>query len=130
MLVPFDFKQFAKEHGKSIIKDIDGREWDVLVDDIHMILTRSQFKMWSYYGNESESKWDHYKRCFKEYNCEASKLNEEEESLKTSKLNYQMLQTLTDITDSEMTRLTKLTINEIKTLYQSTDAMLDVMGAG
>ncbi|WBL50365.1 hypothetical protein LOS13_12570 [Bacillus altitudinis] len=129
MLVPFDFKQFAKEHGKSIIKDIDGREWDVLVDDIHMILTKSQFKMWSYYGNESESKWDHYKRCFKEYNCEASKLNEEEENLKTSKLNYQMLQTLTDITDSEMTRLTKLTINEIKTLYQSTDAMLDVMGA-
>lgn len=52
LLASFDFKKFIREanarepeinHG--LVKDIYGREWDVLQDDIRCIFTKSQFKM-------------------------------------------------------------------------------------
>lgn len=51
--------------------------------------------------------WDEYKTYFKQYNCQAGRCNVEEERIKNAKINYQMLQTLTNITDDEIDLLTK-----------------------
>ncbi|ARW07064.1 SPBc2 prophage-derived uncharacterized protein YonO [Bacillus atrophaeus] len=53
------------------------------------------------------------------YRCEAAKLNEEEDEFKDSELNYQMLQTLTDITDEGLDKLTEKTVKRIQTLYKN-----------
>lgn len=46
LLGVFDFKMFIVEHNCSpIIKDIYGKEWNILEDDIQVIITKSQFKM-------------------------------------------------------------------------------------
>jgi hypothetical protein len=57
LLVVFDFKRFVLEanerdninHG--IIKDIYGVEHDILKEEIEVIFTKSQFKMWKYYNS-------------------------------------------------------------------------------
>ncbi|MGG0774318.1 hypothetical protein ABE060_03390 [Bacillus rugosus] len=124
MLVPFPFDKFCMNNGKSRIKDIYGKEWDIVKDGIRIILTKSQFKLWKYYDS-----WDDYRYKFKKYGCEAAKLNEEEDEFKNSELNYQMLQTLTDITDEELDKLTAKTVNRIQTLYKDKESMLSVIGA-
>ena len=52
LLASFDFKKFIREanerepeinHG--LVRDIYGKEWDILRDDIRCIFTKSQFKM-------------------------------------------------------------------------------------
>ncbi|WP_306373101.1 RNA dependent RNA polymerase [Bacillus subtilis] len=124
MLVPFPFDKFCMNNGKSRIKDIYGKEWDIVKDGIKIILTKSQFKLWKYYDS-----WDDYRSKFKKYGCEAAKLNEEEDEFKNSELNYQMLQTLTDISDEELDKLTEKTVNRIQTLYKDKESMLSVIGA-
>ncbi|OTQ87537.1 hypothetical protein BG30_04835 [Bacillus subtilis subsp. subtilis] len=124
MLVPFPFDKFCMNNGKSRIKDIYGKEWDIVKDGIKIILTKSQFKLWKYYDS-----WEDYRYKFKKYGCEAAKLNEEEDEFKNSELNYQMLQTLTDITDEELDKLTEKTVNRIQTLYKDKESMLSVIGA-
>lgn len=124
MLVPFPFDQFCMNNGQSRIKDIYGKEWDIVKDGIKIILTKSQFKLWKYYDS-----WDDYRYKFKKYGCEAAKLNEEEDEFKNSELNYQMLQTLTDISDEELDKLTEKTVNRIQTLYKDKESMLSVIGA-
>lgn len=52
-LVPFDFKEYAHEHGISTIKDRYGTEYNI--DDIDILLSESQFKMAKYY-----SSWEGY----------------------------------------------------------------------
>lgn len=124
MLVPFDFKKFIKEkNGSSIIKDIYGKEWDVEKDKIEVIFTKSQFKMWKYYKD-----WNEYKDNFKKYNCKAARLNEEDTS-NNAKINYQMLQTLTDMTDTELTAIADSTIQDILQIGSDKETMLRVLGA-
>ena len=62
LLGVFDFKMFIVEHNCSpIIKDIYGKEWNVLEDDIQVIITKSQFKLWKFYDSWQDYK-DKYKR--------------------------------------------------------------------
>src|SRR5690606_3540132 len=93
LLIPFSFDKFAQENNSYKVKDIYGKEWDIVKDNIEVIFTKSQFKMWKYY-----SSWEEYKSNFKKFNCQAGKCNEEEDNIGNAKLNYQMLQTLTDMT--------------------------------
>ena len=51
-IVPFDFKQFAHDHGISTIRDRWGVEYNI--DDIDVLLSESQFKMYKYYTNWQE----------------------------------------------------------------------------
>lgn len=125
LLASFDFRRFIDEHGCSpVIMDIYGDEHDVIAEDIQIILTKSQFKMWKYYDS-----WTQYKDFFKQYNCQAGKCKEEEEYIPDAQINYQMLQTLTDITPEELQEIARPAINRIENATQSIAGMLDIMRA-
>ena len=62
LLVPFPFDKFIREANRDnpdkkygVVKDIYGKEHDVLKEKIEVIFTKSQFKMWKYYKD-----WDEY----------------------------------------------------------------------
>lgn len=142
LLSPFSFDKFIyitnennnrKQHGK--IKDIYGKEWDIIQDDIEVIFTKSQFKMWKYYSNEIDENgkiirygWDIYKEYYKKYNCQAGKCNVEEDEFRNSEISYQMLQTLTDITYKELERLCHKTKKDISSIGNDRKTMLKVLG--
>ncbi|MGZ9868133.1 hypothetical protein ACU3L3_06900 [Priestia endophytica] len=127
LLVPFNFKadEFKNDEGKILVKDIYGKEHDIIKEDIQVIFTKSQFKMWKYYES-----WEEYKEKFKLHNCQAAKLNEEddEEHIPDAKLNYQMLQTL-EMTDEELLTLADDTITDIQNIGKDKDVMLRILGA-
>ena len=124
LLGSFDFKRFIEEHNCSpIIKDIYGQEHDVIAEDIQVIFTKSQFKMYKYYDS-----WDEYKAYFKQYNCTAGMCNLEEDRIKNAKINYQMLQTLTDITDEEIDLLIAKSAERINNVCTSKETMMDILG--
>ena len=51
--------KFIKENNCSpVVKDIWGKEYNVFEDDIKIIFTKSQLKMYKYYDS-----WDQYKEC-------------------------------------------------------------------
>lgn len=98
LLGSFDYKKFIEVNNCSpVIKDIYGKEYNIIDEDIQIIFTKSQFKMWKYYDS-----WEQYKEYYKQYNCSAGYTNIEEDKIKNATINYQMLQTLTDITDEEI----------------------------
>lgn len=131
LLAVFPFDKFIKEadgrmpdiqHG--IIKDIYGKEHDILAEDIQVIFTKSQFKMYKYYDS-----WDEYIEQYMKYGCSAGKCNEEEDFLPDAKLNYQMLQTLTDISEEELIALAQKSVDKIVKIASDRQTMLDVFGA-
>lgn len=98
LLGVFDFIKFINHFSCSpIIKDIYGKEHDVIKENIQVIFTKSQFKTWKLYNN-----WEQYKEFYKMYHCTAGITHEEPTRFRNSTINYQMLQTLTDITDDEI----------------------------
>jgi hypothetical protein len=131
LLVPFPFDKFIREENKKAkkglygtVKDIYGKEHDLNAEKIEIIFTKSQFKMWKYY-----SSWDEYKKFYKKFKCHAGKCNEEESFIKNAKLNYQMLQTLTDITDDELRTISEETRNNIINVGTDRRTMLKILGA-
>lgn len=124
LLGVFDFRKFVEVNNYSpIIKDIYRKEWNIIEDDIRIIFTKSQFKMAKYYSD-----WQSYKDAFKNYHCQAGLCNTEEDRIKNAKINYQMLQTLTNITDEEIDQLVSGSVNKITNICSSVDTMLDVLG--
>lgn len=125
LLGVFDFKKFIEVNGCSpVIKDIYGVEHDVIDEDIQVIFTKSQFKMWKYYDS-----WEQYKDMFKRYGCSAGMTNIEEERIKDATINYQMLQTLTDISDDEIRDIACKSIDALDNLCSSVENIKDVFGA-
>lgn len=124
LLGVFDFKKFIEVNNYSpIIVDIYGKEYDIIKDDIQVIFTKSQMKMWKYY-----SSWDEYKEYYKKYGCSAGRCNIEEDKIKNAKINYQMLQTLTNITDDEIELLTHKSSERITNVCNSKETMMDILG--
>ena len=123
LLVPFDFVKFISENKTNgIIKDIYGKEWDIVKDGINVIFTKSQFKMYKYYKS-----WQEYCDNFVKYNCQAGKCNEEENYVSNAKINYQMLQTLSDISDKELGKIAITTQHKIDKLSSDMRTMLSVL---
>lgn len=116
LLIPFDFKAFAKMKGITKIKDIYGDTHEI--KDVDVIFTKSQFKMNAYWNN-----WKTYQDNFNTYKCEAAKFNMEEENHGV-KLSYQFLQTLTDLTKDEIEAIGKATFDEIKNIGSDKATML------
>lgn len=115
LLGVFDFVKFIKENNcPSTIKDIYGVEHDVIAEDIQIIFTKSQFKMYKYYDS-----WEQYKDMYKKYDCTAGYTNIEEDRIKDASINYQMLQTLTDITDEEILDIAGFSISKLKNISSS-----------
>ena len=124
LLGVFDFKKFIKLNEYSpIITDIYGQEHNIIEEDIQIIFTKSQFKMYKYYDS-----WNQYKEYFKKYHCGAGRCNIEEDRIKNAKINYQMLQTLTNITDEEIDLLTHKSAERISNVCKSKETMLDILG--
>ena len=129
LLVPFPYDRFIREKSKEtgvncgIIKDIYGKEHDIIKEGIEVIFTKSQFKMYKYYDS-----WEQYVENFIKYDCQVGICNEEEDSFASAKLNYQMLQTLTDMTDDELKELSKKTIEDVRNIGKDRNTMLKVLG--
>ena len=131
LLSPFPFDKFIREENRKdtsvnhgIVTDIYGKQYDILADNIGIIFTKSQFKMWKYYKN-----WDEYKENFKKYACTAGKCNIEEDFVPNAKFNYQMLQTLVDLSDDELESICQTTNDDLKRISSDRRTMLKVFGA-
>ena len=133
LLVEMPFVRFIKEAKKSKmydnktigkVKDIYGKEYDIVKDGIRHIFTKSQFKMWKYYDS-----WDDYKEKFKKYNCEACKCNEDAKVFKKSKISYQPLQSLYDLSDEELLNILTETNYDIENIGSDRHHILKVLGA-
>ena len=124
LLGVFDYKKFIEVNNCSpIIKDIYGKEHDVIAEDIQVIFTKSQFKMWKYYDS-----WEQYKEFYKQYGCSAGQTNIEEDRIKNAVINYQMLQTLTDISDKEIKAITDESNNILQCLCDSIENVQKAFG--
>lgn len=130
LLGVFDFRTLILEWREKyndasigIIKDIYGKEHDIIAENIYAIFTKSQFKMYRYYDS-----WDMYKEYFKKYNCNAGICNIEEDRIPNSKLNYQELQTLTEISDDELFEIAKPSIDRLNNLCSSVNSMQAAFG--
>lgn len=125
LLCSFDYIKFCKVNGASpVVKDIYGLEHDLIAENIQIIFTKSQFKLWKYYNS-----WDHYKECFKKNGCTLNRTNFEEEFIPDTEISYQMLQTLTDFTDEEISQFTKRTHDKILGIARNASAMLATLQA-
>jgi len=124
LLGSFDYKKFILENNCSPrVTDIWGKEYDIFEDDIQIIFTKSQLKMYKYYDS-----WDEYKTYFKQYGCEAGICNMEEDHISNAKINYQMLQTLYDATDAEIKDMCKAANAKIQNISDSLENALDFFG--
>lgn len=124
LLGSFDYAKFIEENNCSpIIKDIYGKEHDVIAEDIQIIFTKSQFKMYKYYDS-----WEQYKEYYKKYGCSAGYTNLEEDKIKDATINYQMLQTLTDITDDEIDIIIEKSNSKLNNLCSSISSMKNAFG--
>lgn len=125
LLGVFDYAKFIQVNNCSpVIKDIYGAEHDVIADDIQVIFTKSQFKLWKYYDN-----WQSYKDNYRKYNCTAGFTNIEEDRIENSTINYQMLQSLTDITDEEILEIASASINKLNNICSSVRDIQNAFGA-
>ena len=125
LLASFDFRRFIDVYKTSpIVKDIYGVEHDVIAEDIQIIFTKSQFKAHKYYRD-----FDEYKQYFKKYHCQAGTCKREEDRIRPAHINYQMLQTLTDITDKEILKIADKGIDKLRRLTSDVGVALNVFGA-
>lgn len=124
LLGVFDFKKFIERHNASpVIRDIYGVEHDLIAEDIQVVFTKSQHKMWKYYDS-----WDEYKAAYKKYGCTAGYTNEEEQNIPNASINYQMLQTLTDIKPEEILKIAGRSIDNLKNMTSSIDNIRAAFG--
>lgn len=127
LLVQFPFDKFLREkctQDQWWVTDIYGVKHNVILEDIRYIFTKSQFKLYKYYPN-----WECYKARFKAYGCEAAYCNIEEPYIPKSRINYQMLQTLSDMTDAEIERISATTVDEIQSIGQDYQTTMRLLGA-
>lgn len=131
LLAVFPYDKFIERENRAdplvnhgLVKDIYGIEHDVIAEGIEVIFTKSMFKMHKYYSD-----WDEYKRLYCENGCTAGKCNEERDYLPNARLNYQMLQTLTDMSSKELKTLSERATSRIKNIASDKSTMLEVFGA-
>lgn len=105
----FDFREYAKAHRIDVIKDRWGKEYNI--DDIDILISESQFKMYKHYES-----WDEYLKNFKKFKLKwgVARVNKEKEE-EYVLTNYQYLQALDMKKEDveELTQYTKKWINAI-----------------
>ena len=120
----FPFDKFIETNGGNpVIKDIYGVEHNVIEEDIQVIFTKSMTKMWKYY-----SSWEEYKDYFKKYGCTAGFTNPEEDRIKNATINYQMLQSLIDVTDEEIEKIINSSVGTLQNMASTIDGVKNVLG--
>ena len=123
LVVAFDFKAYCREHDITTIKDVYGQSY--AVEDIDVLLSTSQFKMWKVYGKHGG--WQYHQESMRKYGLRWGVVianKEHDDDYRT--LNYQYLQAL-DLDDSDIDRLcshtedllTKLCSGHTETVYRT-----------
>lgn len=126
MVCVFDFHRFSKEiANNNIIKDLYGNE--VNIDNVDMIITESQFKLWKGYDS-----WEDYISCCKENDGRwgVTKFSPKED--KTSVFtNYQFLQVLNLDTKEKIEDLCKDTVDWLSNITSQNGnySLLYLMGS-
>lgn len=124
LLGVFDFKRFVKEKGCSpVIKDIWGKNWHILEDNIQIIFTKSQLKMYAYYDS-----WQEYKSNFKKYGCHAGKCKVEDDRFKKATINYQMVSSFISYNDNELSLMCRDSVNFINGICSDKGKQLETFG--
>lgn len=125
LITYFDFQKYLREEctqDQWVVYDIYGKEWNLVLDDIQYVLTKSMFKLYKFY-----SSWEEYKTNFKVYGCHFGCCKIEEDYIPKARINYQMLQSLGDMSDSEIEIICRKTREEIENVggdYQTTMRLL------
>ncbi len=123
LVVAFDFKAYCRERGVTIIRDVYGQSYPV--DDIDVLLSVSQFKMWKVYGKHGG--WQYHQDSMRKYGLRWGVVianKEHDDDYRT--LNYQYTQAL-DLNDEDIDRLcahtedllTKLCSGHTETVYRT-----------
>ena len=117
LLGVFDFRRLILEKGWSpIVKDIYGKQYNIIEEGIEVIFTKSQFKLWKFYDS-----WEDYKEKFKKYHCHANYCKVEEEKIGNTRINYQMLQTLTDVSDGDVEYIAQRSVDKLTNFTASVE---------
>ncbi|ULO09653.1 hypothetical protein H1230_13280 [Paenibacillus sp. 19GGS1-52] len=123
-VMPFDLFVDSYEGATTKVIDIWNRPWDIVEDNIQIIFTKSQFKMWKYY-----SSWQEYKDLYKLHKCQSGICSEDEER-DNAQFGYQMLQTLVDCSKEELEYIASKTIHDINMAGSDKETMLKILGVG
>ncbi|MCM1237364.1 MAG: hypothetical protein NC489_45440 [Ruminococcus flavefaciens] len=129
-IFPFDFHKFLEQDEvegikpNPIIKDAWGKEHDIIKEDIQVIFTASQLKMWKYYDS-----WEDYKKAFHENGMKIS-INKfaDTEPKGYAKTSYQFIQTLSSekLTDEKLAELCADTIEYLDKMKTDLDTMIKI----
>lgn len=126
-LACFDFHRFAKENGKKYLADVWGNQ--ILVDDVEILISTSQFKLWQSY------------KSLKDYldNCKKNNLSfgitryapSEEKEKSHTYSNYQFTQVL-DLSDEDIESFCGPTLKLVEDLsgFDYERMLLYLMGEG
>lgn len=115
LVVAFDFRAYCRENGVTKLRDVYGKEYNV--EDIDVLLSASQFKLWRIYGKHGG--WQYHQECMRKYNLRWGVVianKEQDDDYRT--LNYQYLQSL------------DLAEEDINTLCEYTEKMLTNLCSG
>ena len=129
-IFPFDFRKFLEQdevegiEPNSIIKDAWGDIHDVIKEDIQVIFTASQLKLWKYYES-----WEEYKKAFRANGMKIS-INKfaDTEPKGYAKTSYQFIQTLSSekLTDERLAELCADTIEYLDKMKTDLDTMIKI----
>ena len=127
LLSRFSLQKYLREKctpDQWIVKDIWGTEHNVVEENIKYIFCKSQMKASKYY-----SSWNEYCEEFEKYGCTANYCNMEEEAPSNTRINYQMLQQLVDVTDDEIQKLVQKSVDDINNIGQDFRTTMRLLGA-
>lgn len=132
-LFPFDFRKFlAQEEVEGVkpnpvILDAWGKiEHDIIEEDIQVLFTTSQLKMWKYYDS-----WEDFKDAFQRNGMKIA-INKfaDTEPKGYVKTSYQFIQTLSSekLTEEKLEELCADTIEYLSNMKTDLKTMVDIMG--
>lgn len=132
-IFPFDFRKFLMQDSvegikpSPVIPDAWGKvKHDVIKEDIQVLFTASQIKLWKYYDS-----WDDFKKAFKENGMRIA-VNKfaDTEPKGYAKTSYQFIQTLSSekLTNDMIEKICKDTIEYLKALKTDVNKVVDILG--
>lgn len=129
-IFPFDFRKFLQQDQvegikpNPVIQDAWGDPHDIVKEDIQVIFTASQLKMWRYYNS-----WNDYKKAFHDNDMRIAINKFADTNPKGyAKTSYQFIQTLSSekLTDEKIAELCADTIEYLDKLKNDLDTMIKI----
>lgn len=130
-IFPFDFRKFLMQdevegvNPSPIIKDVWGKEHNIIEEDIQVLFTASQLKMHKYYDS-----WEEFKQYFNENEMKIAVNKFADTKPKGyAKTSYQFIQTLSSekLTDEKIAEICKDTIEYLDKMKTDLQTMVKIM---